>query len=131
MAIQLAAKQGDIAIVRGLIAEGCDPNVFDILGHTPLHYAAGGEHFEVVKFLLASGACVDARNSSSFGDTPLGFAVRKCSREMAELLVKAGATPTIPGHMRITAIQRAQVRNDGDGPAIYKLLCQIVDHREG
>jgi hypothetical protein len=45
---------------------------------------------------------------------------------MAELLVRAGANPTIRGWTQITALQRAKDRKDEEGKKLYELLARIA-----
>jgi hypothetical protein len=48
-----------------------------------------------------------------------------CSFEIAELLVKAGANPIIPGWMHITALDRAKKRKKEEGQRVYILLLGV------
>jgi ankyrin repeat protein len=117
-----AAQAGDLAAVRTLVAQGCPLDSFDELGNTPLHYAAANERDDVAVFLLESGADVDAHDESVVGDTPLGAIAGRCSLRMAQILVGAGADPTIRGWMQLSALERARNRKRGEGPAVYALL---------
>lgn len=125
-----AAQSGDLALVRQLISSGQLVSAFDDLGKTPLHYAVEGEHFEIVAFLIRSGAQVDARDQRTIGNTPLGEVAGNCSLRMAQLLVEAGADPTIPGWMQLSALDRAKQRKRSDGPAIYDLLRRAAQRRK-
>jgi ankyrin repeat protein len=69
---------------------------------TPLHHAARYAHREVVVWLLANGADVNAECYNRF--TPLHFAT---SKEIAELLLKAGAKADHVDAWGKTAIQDA------------------------
>jgi hypothetical protein len=42
--------------------------------------------------------------------------------KVAELLIRVGATPIIPGWMQLTALYRAGNRKEGEGKRVYKLL---------
>lgn len=119
-----AAQRGDVSGTASLIRAGADVNVFDEIGLTPLHHAAMGEHLAVVELLLASGANVNARHEPTFSDTPLGKVAGSCSLELARILVKAGANPSIRGWMQLNALDRAEKRLRGPGPAVYALLRQ-------
>ena len=66
-----AAQEGNLAEAAKLLDRGFDPNVFDEIGKTPLHYAAAGEHADVVSLLLRRGARVDAHHEPSTSNTPL------------------------------------------------------------
>ncbi len=82
---------------------------------TPIHYAAAAEHIDVVRFLIACGANVNAIDKATAGDTPLGHIAQECSFAMAKTLLDAGANPLIPGMMQITPLQRAERRKRPEG----------------
>ena len=125
--LHFAAEEGDIAKVKKLIEERCDVNQFATdLPLTPLHYAVRGEFLEISQYLLDNGANVNAHDEERIGETPLGEVAATCSYEMAELLVRAGANPTIPGWMQITALDRAKDRKDEEGRRIYELLAKTA-----
>jgi ankyrin repeat protein len=122
----MAAQDGDLDEVRRLVAEGGDVNGFDDLGKTPLHYAVEREHVEVARHLIEHGADVNARHEPSLGNTPLAEVAATCSHVIAKVLVDAGADPTIPGWMQLTALDRARKRKRGDGPAVHELLMRAA-----
>lgn len=66
-----AAQDGDLAMVRFLMAEGADIHIRDANGWTALMWAAQGGHLAVVKFLVASGADVDVNAQNNVGWTAL------------------------------------------------------------
>jgi ankyrin repeat protein len=125
--LHFAASDGDLDKVKELIEKGYDVNTFDAdLAFTPLHYSVRGEFLEVTKYLLKNGANVNAHDEDKIGETPLGDVAATCSFEMAELLVKVGANPTIPGWMQITALHRAQNRKKEEGKKVYELLAKTA-----
>lgn len=83
-----AAKRGDLAALRGLVANNPrlvgekDPQ----FGATALHWAALRGHAEVVEFLLAQGADVRAKNGA--GETALQVAQRAGRTEVVRILSK-------------------------------------------
>ena len=82
-----AARFGDIEEVKQHLAAGTDVNEkADKIGLTPLHFASGEGHMEVVKLLIAKGADVDAKDND--GWTPL---ISARTKEIAELLIAKGA----------------------------------------
>jgi hypothetical protein len=124
-----AAQEGDIEEMRSLVAGGRDPNEFDDMGQTPLHYAAREEKLDAVRYLLSVGADVDAQDESKIGNTALGEVAATCSLEMARLLLDAGADPTRPGWMQITPLYRASQRERGEGPLVHELLASAAKKR--
>lgn len=84
-----------MARVKDLIEKGDPINAFDEMDKTPLHYAVEGEYIRIIHYLIKSGASVDAHNAGKPGNTPLGQVAGRCSFEMAERLIEAGADPTI------------------------------------
>jgi ankyrin repeat protein len=98
-----AAGSGELEKVRRLVRKGHDVNyqecddfekadgrVVSIRGWTPIMIAAGNGHIEIVRFLAASGAKLDAKKSN--GDTALLIAIRDENQAMATLLRELGAT---------------------------------------
>jgi ankyrin repeat protein len=124
--LRAASERGDLRTVERLISAGSDVNSFDELGMTALHYAVREEHTDVVEFLVKHGADVNAHHEESIGNTPLGEVAGNCSLAIATLLVNAGADPTIPGWMQLTALHKAAKRKRGDGPAVYQLLLKAA-----
>lgn len=127
--LHTAAMGGDLPSVIKLIKGGINVDTFDNLGYTPLHYATQRGHLDVAAYLLEHGADVNAHHEPSIGNTPLSDVAGECSWEMASLLIKAGADPTIPGWMQLTALHRAEPRKRGDGPRIYQLFKDAVYRR--
>jgi ankyrin repeat protein len=117
-----AAQDGDLGRVEELLKGGADVNAFDELGKTPLHYAAEKEHFTVVEYLLANGADVNAHHEPTISNTVLTDVAAACSLKMAQLLVDAGADPTIKGWMGLDALYHAQQRKRDEGQRVYELL---------
>ncbi len=121
-ALHLAAADGDLPKVKELIHQGYELNAFDDLSWTPLHHAVKEEKYAVVECLLAARADVNAHEEKKIGETPLGEVAANCKLKMAELLIEAGADPTILGWMQITAIHRASERKSDEGVKVYQLL---------
>ena len=120
--LHFAAQNGDVEEVRRLLAGGFSPNEFDDLGKTPLHYAAERGHVDVIKLLLASGADVNAHDERVIGNTPLCQVADACSFDVAQILVDAGANPTIPGWMQLTALDKVRGRTKPEGVRVRELL---------
>jgi hypothetical protein len=109
-----AAKEGDVAALRRLIAEG-GSELLDFfgagtldarLGNTPLHWAAARGHTEAVEALLEAGAPVEATNHG--GSTPLQSAVLNGHADAARALRRRGADPTAPDEFGDSALDLAR-----------------------
>lgn len=125
--LHFAAQHGNEDLIKQLLKEGCPVNNFDELGNTPLHYAAQEGHIAVIKLLLEAGAdVINAHDESTISDTPLGAIAGNCDFEVAKLLIDAGANPTIPGWMQLTALYRAQMRKKPEGQRVYQLLLNVA-----
>jgi len=124
--LHFAAQDDDLEEVARLLNEGHSPDVFDELGKTPLHYAAEGGHLDVMRHLLASGANVNAHDEHVIGNTVLGDVASNCSFEVAKTLIDAGANPTIPGWMQLTALDKSAERKKPDGVRVHQLLLQAA-----
>jgi ankyrin repeat protein len=128
--LRAAASAGDASGVRQLLQAGVDPNTFDEAGLAALHHAAEKEHLEIVSLLLEHGADVNAQDSRRLGNTPLGEVAATCSVAMAQLLVEAGANPTLRGWMQLSALDHSRGRKRGDGPRVHELLVRAAQRWE-
>jgi ankyrin repeat protein len=124
--LHAAAQDGDVARITLLLNEDYQPNAFDDVGKTPLHYAAERGHPDVMRLLLASGADVNAHDERVIGNTPLREVAGNCSFEVAKILIDAGADPTIPGWMQLTALDQARARKKAEGRQVLSLLEQAA-----
>lgn len=129
--LHYAALAGDAPAVKAFLDKGCDLNAFDEFAFTPLHYAAWNEHIEIVRLLLSAGANVNAHDESHNGNNPIGEVAGKCSFEMAEILIAAGADPTIPGWMQLSALDRAEERKEEEGQRVHELLRKAASKLRG
>jgi ankyrin repeat protein len=107
------SRQTDPALVRAILARGLPVGDKDEAEWTPLHLAAFHNLVAIAKVLLQANAYVNARERS--GLTPLHLAR---TREMAELLVAAGASVGARAGP-LTPRQAAEQR--GDRPVVEYL----------
>jgi len=85
-----AAKAGDLPAVQALLKD--NPGLVsspDKLGFTPLHWAVSKDHKDIVEFLLAQHANVEATTNAGY--TPLMSAALRGNKEIVELLLDKGA----------------------------------------
>src|SRR5258708_6634168 len=89
-----AAKRGDKAAVRTLLAQKADVNAKQPDGGTALHWAVYREDVELATMLLRAGANANAVNLT--GATPLSLAGTNGNAAIIELLLKAGVGVNAP-----------------------------------
>ncbi|KAL7579663.1 hypothetical protein ACA910_021813 [Epithemia clementina (nom. ined.)] len=100
-----AAQKNDATRIRALVNDhGISPSHANGVGQSALHVAALWGHVEACRALLDLGANVHAANALS-GATPLHMVVQpphKASlaqqEQVVDLLLAAGADPTLPDH---------------------------------
>ncbi len=88
-----AAKDGDEAALRTLVAQGADVNVAAGDGSTALLWASHRDLPESVALLIGAGA--DVNRANDLGATPLWAAGENGSAVLVELLLEAGADPNL------------------------------------
>lgn len=85
-----AARAGDAASVKALLAKGADVNAKFRYGATALSYASDKGHLEVVKVLLDNQADVNVKDTF-YGATPLVWAAQKGHTGIVVALLDKGA----------------------------------------
>lgn len=83
--LAFAARQGDLAEVRRLLAAKADPNQQDVVGETPLFEAAASGSVSVTATLLLAGA--DPDHTSLMGSVPLDLAASSPVRALLRLCI--------------------------------------------
>ncbi|KHJ42648.1 Poly(ADP-ribose) polymerase catalytic domain protein [Trichuris suis] len=118
-----AAKAGDLQSVKRILKLSTDGdsilNCRDVEGRnsTPLHFAAGYNRLEVVRFLVESGANLHARDKG--GLEPLHNACSYGHYEVTELLIQNGADVNACDLWKFTPLHEAAANGKFD---ICKLL---------
>lgn len=88
--IHEAATEGNLEQVKNLLsADNSFLNTVDDRGRTPLHHAAGNNHLDIIRYLLDSGANIEAADSR--GNTPLLSAIWGNHLSAVKLLAERGA----------------------------------------
>jgi uncharacterized protein len=100
--LMMAALKGHLDLVRKLIARDADVNK---PGWTALHYAATGAHLDIMALLLDDNAYIDAESPN--GTTPLMMAAQYGNAQAVQLLLDAGADPSLKNQLGLTAIDFA------------------------
>lgn len=118
-----AAKAGDIARVRELIAAGEDVNTTAGDGSTPLVWAVYNFDGEMARVLTGAGADVDRANN--YGVTPLLQAGRTGDANMIGILLDAGADPSLTHPEGETPLMAAS--RSGNLDAVELLLSKGAD----
>jgi ankyrin repeat protein len=113
-ALKLAALNGRMSIAKKLRARGAQ---IETPGWTPLIYAATGGHDEMVRYLLAEGANINAVSPN--GTTALMMAVREEKFSTAELLIARGANVNVSNEQGATALSWAE--RSGDTKLVERL----------
>ncbi|KAF4974626.1 hypothetical protein FZEAL_8485 [Fusarium zealandicum] len=105
-AIQAAAYQGSLELVKLLLAYGAEANSAGGTRSTPIQVAAVDGRPKLVSLLLANGANVNC--SQGYFQSPLHAAASgRGSNETVKLLLEAGAEINTPSSLHGTALQCA------------------------
>lgn len=94
-----AVKSKNAELVEEILCrELCDLNLnAHILHTTPLCLAASNGSLEICHLLLnAQHGEIDIDRTNACGETPLLLSIKNCHAEVAEMLIKHGATVNIP-----------------------------------
>jgi ankyrin repeat protein len=122
-----AAREGDLARVKSLIAAKADVNAKNKKGRTrtALMWASTNGHVEVVKALLAAKADVNVKDNSIFGQTALVWASMEGHVEVVKLLLDAKADVNAKNLLGWTALMYAS--RDGNVELTRTLLAAKAD----
>eukprot|EP00730_Choanoeca_flexa_P006526 TRINITY_DN12169_c2_g2_i5.p1 TRINITY_DN12169_c2_g2~~TRINITY_DN12169_c2_g2_i5.p1 ORF type:complete len:888 (+),score=255.09 TRINITY_DN12169_c2_g2_i5:75-2738(+) len=91
--LHAAAQRGQVEVIKAVMSMRPKDVKIDDPGHdgqTMLHYAASGHNLATLELLLAKGADVEARATST-GSTPLMMAARQGSDKIVEALLASKA----------------------------------------
>ena len=115
-AVQIAAGQGNMELVRLLYDAGADINAPACRrgGRTALQAAVENGDHSMTDFLLAAGADVNAAAAEKDGITAVAAAIMSQDPNLLSLVFKEGANlkDTSAGHSRVTALAAATAIRD-------------------
>lgn len=115
-AVQIAARQGNMALIRLLCYAGADVNApaFRWGGRTALQAAVESGNYSVIGYLLAAGADVNAAAAEKNGITALAAATVSQDRNILSSLCEEGASfrETSAGDYAVTALAAATANRD-------------------
>eukprot|EP01104_Vermistella_antarctica_P010586 TRINITY_DN2836_c0_g1_i2.p1 TRINITY_DN2836_c0_g1~~TRINITY_DN2836_c0_g1_i2.p1 ORF type:complete len:703 (+),score=111.69 TRINITY_DN2836_c0_g1_i2:384-2492(+) len=115
------------SVLELLVERGCNIDVRESCGETPLHQACFRGAPETVAFLVNRGAGVD--NLNSLGETPLHLAARAGRSDLVKTLLRFGCDPFIPGPNG-TAREVAYVSNQSGVVDLLDEHENLVDEAE-
>ena len=104
-ALMMAAFDGDLMTVKMLVLE--KKASVNKPGWSPIHYAATNGHLQIVQFLMANGALVNALSPSE--TTPLMMSIGSGNEQLIKFLLDNGADLSMRNHEGYTAIDIAQL----------------------
>jgi len=116
-----AARNGDVASVKQLLAKGEDANATNPDGVTALMVAGAEDHLNVVLVLLEAGA--DARMKTLSGKTAAFFAAGRSHAEVAAVLKDAASKPPIAP--KVSEVVKAA---PPDPPKMLRDPAQAIEH---
>ncbi len=88
--LHAAAAQGDIALIKQLIAAGANLNATDAYGRTPMHVAAHQSHDDAVLALAEAGGDANLLKHDKYDNISIAAAVNDA--DMVRTAVKAGGS---------------------------------------
>ncbi|CAL7948522.1 unnamed protein product [Xylocopa violacea] len=99
-----AARRGNVALLKEYIKQGISGTGLDMMGNTPLYWAARAGHLDCVKELLTlPNLVVNVQNK--VGETPLHAAASRGHIEIVNLLLESNANPMIKNNDGLMAEQ--------------------------
>lgn len=105
----VAAKVGDIPIVRELLARGADADLEDAEGKLPIFEALKQKNVEVLKMIIDKSKNLNVLNKNN--ESALIAALKSQNVNMAKVLIKAGINTKIKDKQGRRAIEISRSKN--------------------
>lgn len=108
--LHLAAREGNLAMIKDLISKNVDVNVRNINGVVPLHIAAAEANLEIATCLLENGAIPNSQDLN--GRTPMYEACRSSKHgytDVIKRLLEFGATTVCSNNDKNTLLHTALI----------------------
>lgn len=121
-ALQVAAHQGHVNVVKYLLALGANVNVVDKEGDSTLHYAAFGNQPEIMRILLQNNANINVLNASHC--SALHISAHKKPPHCVKVLLEFGADVNIQDSYGDTALHDAIGKENTE---VVELLCNATN----
>ncbi|OQE93711.1 hypothetical protein PENNAL_c0005G11614 [Penicillium nalgiovense] len=122
--IMQLARMGEIGTMQKLFtAKKFTANHRDEEGITPLHWAAINNQYAMCRFLIDSGADVNAKGGESVA-TPAMWAAQRCHYYIVNLLLQNGADPLLTDVQGYNILHLATI--DGNAFLVVLLLHQEI-----
>ncbi|KAL3442146.1 hypothetical protein BJX65DRAFT_287428 [Aspergillus insuetus] len=122
--IMQIARIGEVSVMQKMFDEKkFTPNHTDEEGITPLHWAAINNQYAMCKFLIESGADVNAKGGESVA-TPAMWAAQRCNYYIVHLLLQNGADPLLTDVQGYNILHLATI--DGNAFLLVLLLHQEI-----
>ncbi|KAJ5084272.1 hypothetical protein NUU61_008851 [Penicillium alfredii] len=122
--IMQLARMGEIGAMQSLFtAKKFTANHRDEEGITPLHWAAINNQYAMCRFLVDSGADVNAKGGESVA-TPAMWAAQRCHYYIVHLLLQRGADPLLTDVQGYNILHLATI--DGNAFLLTLLLHQEI-----
>ncbi|XP_068621070.1 E3 ubiquitin-protein ligase MIB1 isoform X2 [Battus philenor] len=119
-ALQAAAQNGHVEVVRALVEAGAEADAEDRDGDRAAHHAAFGDEPAALRALAAAGADLNARNRRR--QTPLHIAVNKGHLGVVRTLLQLAVHPSLQDSEGDTPLHDAISKNRDD------ILTLLLDH---
>ncbi|XP_075209802.1 death-associated protein kinase 1-like [Lycorma delicatula] len=110
--LHVAARLGNISVVRILVSAGASLTATDCNGETPLLHAARHGHLDTLQFLIMAGSCLTTQNKE--GEHALHVASAWGHHNCVSTLVENGATTDTVNNFGASPLHIALSRRNSD-----------------